>query len=164
MEASNENTTDPKATAARRCTILNFEHESPGVSLKSRKAIITLGGDDGTIDRIVLNAKDGVSLVHRLAFAFREDERPPAVEYGSRSWFSRNSILRAQSSVEGDVQRAYEKSRTKVPDVIEYMNEETNKLRTLLSRRGRNAPHVQTLVDRVRTTMLVLIEAMRQDT
>lgn len=164
MDASSENTTDPRAMAARKCTILNFEYESPGVSLKSRKAIITLGGDDGTIDRIVLNAKDGVSLVHRLAFAFREDERAPSIEYGSRSWFSRNSILRAQSSVEGDVERAYEKTRTKVPDVIDYMNEEVNKLRTLLARRGRNAPHVMTLVARVRTAMLVLIEAMRQDT
>jgi hypothetical protein len=164
LDAFNENTTDPRAVVARKCTVLNFESESPGVSLKSRKAIITLGGEDGTVDRIILNSKDGLLLVQRLAFALRDDERRPSIDYGSRSWFSRNSIPRAQSGVERDLEDVYDTARRKVPDVVEYMNEELDALRRLLARRGRNAPRPQTLVERMRTAMIVLIEAMRWDT
>jgi hypothetical protein len=144
--------------------VLNFEVESTGVSLKSRKAIITLGGEDGTVDRIVINARDGVRLVERLAFAFRSDTRPPAIEYGSRKWFSRNSILRAQNKVEGDLEWVYDRTRRSVPDVVEYMNEELATLRRLLSRGGRSAARPQTVVVRVRRAMIVLIDAMRLDT
>src|SRR5687767_9112710 len=83
---------DSPSTRARKCTLLSFEVESPGVSIRSRRAIIVLGGEDGAVDRIVIKARDGIRLVERLAFAFRDDERAPAIEYGSRAWFSRNSI------------------------------------------------------------------------
>ena len=152
------------AAVARKCTVLNFEVESRGVSLKSRKAIVTLGAEDGTVDRIVINARDGVRLVERLAFAFRRDTRPPSIEYGSRAWFSRHSILRAQSKVEGDLEWVYDRTRRSVPDVIEYMDEELATLRRLISRGGRSAARPETVVGRVRRAMVVLTDAMRLDT
>jgi hypothetical protein len=164
VDIFNENTTDPRKVAARKGTVLNFEIEYPGVTLKSRRVIITLGGEDGTVDRVVLKARDGLFLVQRLAFAFREDKSSPPIAYGTRSWFSRNSILRAQSGVERDLEEVYDTLRRKVPDVVDYMNEELDALRRRLARRGRNAPHPQKLVERVRTAMIVLIDAMRLDT
>lgn len=156
---------DPgRVPAARRCTVLNFEVESRGVSLRSRRAIITFGGEDGTIDRVVINARDGMRLVERLAFAFREDERPPAIPYGSRAWFTRNSVLRAQNKVHDDVERVYDQTRRSVPDVAEFVNEELAGLKRLISRRGRSAARPETVVGRVRAAMLVLIDAMRCDT
>lgn len=156
---------DPgRMPAARRCTVLSFEVESPGVSLRSRKAIITLGGEDGTIDRVVIHARDGIRLVERLAFAFREDERGPSIPYGSRAWFSRNSILRAQNKAGDDLERVYDQTRRAVPNVIEFMNAELIALKRLISRRGRSAARPETVVGRVRKAMIVLVDAMRLDT
>jgi hypothetical protein len=121
---------------ARKCTVLNVEVHSPGVSMKSRRAIITLGGDDGTIDRVAINARDGVHLVERLAFAFRLDERPASIKYGSRKWFSRNSILRAEIRVHNDVEQVYDRNRRSVPDVVEHMNRELAALKRSLAARG----------------------------
>ena len=164
MDAFGENTTDPRKVAARKCTVLNIEFESRGVTLKSRRAIITLGGEDGTVDRVILKARDGLYLIQHLAFALRDDVSRPSIDYGTHSWFSRNSILRAECSVERDLEDVYDTLRRKVPDVVEYMNQELDALRRLVGRRGRNAPRPQTVVERVRKAMIVLIDAMRLDT
>jgi hypothetical protein len=90
--------------------------------------------------------------------SFRDNLKPPSIDHGSRSWFSRNSILRAQAGVERDLEEVYDTTRRNVPDVVEYMNEKVDALRRLLARRGRNAPHPQKLVVRARKAMLVLID------
>lgn len=151
------------ADHARKCAVLNVEMRSSGVSLRSRRAIITLGAEDGTVDRVVIKSRDGIALLERLAFAFRSDLRRPRIEYGCRAWLSRNSILRAQAKLEGDIDCVYDQARRIVPDIIDFMNNELRALSRGLDRR-KCAKQSQRIARRMRKAMLVLIDAMRVDT
>ena len=152
---------EPKA---RRCTVLDFEAQAPGVSVRSRRAIITLGGPDGTVDRVELRGNDGLRLLERLAFAFRASLRMPTVGYGTRAWLSRHSILRAQAKLEDDEDRVYEQTRRTLPEVVEFMNEELEAVRRQMSREGVSPKRAQAMVGRLHRAMLTLIDATRGDT
>ena len=152
---------EPKA---RLCTVLDFEAQAPGVSFRSRRAIITLGGPDGAVDRVELRGKDGLRLLERLAFAFRPDLRMPSVGYGTRAWLSRHSILRAQSKLEDDEERLYEQTRRALPEVVEFMNEELEAVRRQLTRKRTLPARVGNTMRRLRRSMLVMIDATRGDT
>ena len=145
-------------------SVLDVEMQSRGVSLRSRRAIVTLGGEDGTIDRVVINSRDGLALHERLAFAFRSDLRRCSIPYGSRAWLCRNSIMRAEAKVQNDVERVYDQTRRIVPDVVVFMNAELGALLCSLKRGKFAAARSRRVVRRMRIAMLVLIEAMRSDT
>ena len=157
---------DPRdEAAARKCTLLSCEFVAPRKKWqKPRQVIITLGGEDGSVDRIAIDARDSVRLVERLAFIFRESRTEPSPAYGSRGWFAQRSILRAQAKADDDVERVYDDVRLSLPDVAEYMNEELAAAKRSLTRRREGTFRPETVVGRLRRAMLVLIDAMRLDT
>ena len=147
-----------KSSAVLDCVL-----QLPRAGPASRKGFVevTLGHADGSVQTIRLDQDASKRLVERCGAVMLE---PPRSLYGTRQWMTRRSVLRAESRVEHDEERIAFDTKRLLPDVAEFVEETILGLRKMVCRRGRSQEKPDTVCRRMRTALLVLVDALRNDT
>lgn len=147
----------------RKCTVLTCSVSTLADAPAHVIVEVTLGYEDGAVEAVRLAERDARQLVERCAFALQPGGLPPR-PYATRAWVNRFSVTRAEARLGHGEEFMANGVRRTLPQVWEYVEEHLQLMRRLLAQRGRNQPKPETLCRRIRTALLVVIDAVRVDT